>query len=249
MIEDPNLSKIYKLLHQLAVSLSLTQKSIRAREETHLEQLRSFAHIKMQKAMKRHFPDEEILMPADPTPPVANSYHWRFYPIMEEENFMRGSIKWTLAITGHLHGRLHKTLILEGSRNDYYWARRNGGSYGKFGRLRVSSTQELGQTSLSCDIHRGIPCAPPQLSRKTCRILNSGSWLLNAIECAAGDADVFYAEARMPVISPIVLLLEEAGGLVCDEKGRALNKASQSVLAANDQLLVQIIKERLFVPT
>ena len=247
MIADPNLSKIYDLLRKLAARLALAQRSIHDEEKPSSEELRQFAYLQLQQKMEKHFPEEALLLMEEPSPSEDPPYYWRFYPFPEEENFARGSPKWTLSVCGYERGKLQKTLIVEGSLDNHYWALRNGSSYEKYGRLRVSETPALAQSTLGCAVHSGVPSVPQKLSEKIRTIVSSGSPFLDAAECAAGHSDLLYAEIHAPFSHPAVLLLEEAGGLICDEKGELIGSNSRAILAANGHLLGQIRQEKLLL--
>ena len=244
MIRDPSLHKIYQLLYKQASYLTVKQRGLRDAKDprSELEQLRSLIFSAIEEQMSRPFPNEQLLQ-AESQVPEGENYCWRFHPIEEEQNFISGSSRWTLAVAGYWRKRLHKVLVIEGNRNDYYWARRNGGCYGKIERLRVSDARDLKYAALGCDIRQGDCPVLPQLRRKTARIINSGSDLLNAIDCAAGRVDLFTARASPQLILTASVLIEEAGGLVCDEKGQPLSDSSQTIIAANAKLFSALLKE------
>lgn len=245
MIADGNLRLVYQILHKQASWLSIEQQRLRNKQNppAELEKLRAQMQHRIQTRMAALFPAEQCLAAEEPAP-EGSEYYWRLYLVSETENFLRRSSKWTVAVTGHWQQRLHKTLIVEGGRTNYYWARRNGGCYSKFERLRASPTPDLKQAIVSCD----MPCGALPTQLKGNRIFNSGSLFLNAADCASGLADIFFAEGDSSLLMLAALLIEEAGGLVCDDKGNPLGSSSQGMIAANDQLLALLVKKQFARP-
>lgn len=247
MIADGNLRLVYQLLYKQASQLTIGQRQLANKQDPYveIERLRSQTYERIKTKMIARFPNEAFLAPQEP-PPEGDGYYWRIYPISETENFLRRSSKWTLAISGHWQQRLHKVLIVEGSRTNYYWTRRNAGCYSKFERLRVSKKNNLSQLILSCDMP--YQALLSRLAENNHRVFNSGSLLLNAVDCAGGQSDVLIAKNNTPLLMLAALLIEEAGGLVCDDKGDSFEASSQGIIAANNRLLGLLIKKQ-FAPS
>jgi len=243
MIADGNLRLVYQLLHKQASLLAIEQRRLLNKQDPYaeLEHLRSRTYERIKTKMTARFPNEEFLTPQEPAP-KGDGYYWRIYPISETENFLRRSSKWTLAVTGHWQQRLHKGIIVEGSRTNYYWTRRSAGCYSKFERLRTSKKRDLNRLIFSCDMPYRVFLSC--LEENAHRVFNSGSLLLNAADCAGGQTDVFIAKNNTPLIMLAALLLEETGGLVCDDKGGSFEASSQGIIAANNRLLGLLIKKQ-----
>lgn len=134
---------------------------------------------------------------------------------------------------------------------DLYWAIKDGGAFMNDQRIRPSAQSSLDKTSLGAFIYGTRFQRVDNICRVIRRMRILGSVALELSYVANGAYDAFMdlrENLRVVDIAASKLIVEEAGGIVTDQKGEGINgllnvKARTSLIAAgNENLHRQIMK-------
>lgn len=190
---------------------------------------------------------------------------WLIDPLDGTTNFAHGFPCFAVSLALQEAGEIVLGVVYDPLREECYWAERGGGAWLRYAgsdrALKVSSTAELGQSLLATGFsYQRAATADNNLLEfnyflpKVQGIRRAGAATLDMAYLAAGILDGYW-EARL---SPWdwaagALLVEEAGGKVCDYDGRPWHVGCPNIIASNGQpalhraLLegVQIARRRL----
>ena len=171
-------------------------------------------------------------------------------PLDGTTNFTCGTPVWGVNIARIEAGETSAGVSFLPASKDLFSAERGAGAWRNGKRIRVSSASTLSEaTVIFCHGY-----SPAQMRRgaklyavihpkiRYCRMYGSAAFEMGMV--AAGAVDAFVYTGPKPWdIAPGVLLVEEAGGVVTDEAGRAWTpgRAARVLLCSNgilhDQLL------------
>ena len=233
---DPTFNMMLRLLRGLGKRSIMAQ--LRGTElPSTLPNLRGHLIESLGIKIESSFPEDRYAL--SPNVIERQGYTWCFYPMPETEVFLRGLPRWCFCLAGYLRGQLHKALVFEPHTGNYYVARLKGGAYEKTRRIRFAANRDLAQALLT--LHSPLLARQGQrLVGATGSMINSGSWLLDLLDCAAGRLDIFYGTSLQPELVQIAaLFVSEIGGLAADEQGRPLPADANSLLATNTYLFDQ----------
>ena len=146
-----------------------------------------------------------------------------------------GVFAWRVICGGNYTGRLFLNPIPAITIRRVF----GGGAYERIRRMRFADNRQLDQALLA--LHSPISARPVQrLVGAMGSMINSGSWLLDLLDCASGRMDVFYGTAFQPALVRIAaFFVNEIGGLAADGRGRPLSLRARSLFAANGHLFEQ----------
>jgi myo-inositol-1(or 4)-monophosphatase len=181
----------------------------------------------------------------------ANSEHvWIIDPLDGTTNFIHGFPVYCVSIALQVAGRLEQAVIYDPTRNDLFTATRGRGAFLNDRRLRVSKRTHLPH----CLLATGFPFRPGddfpaylkmmgELMPLTAGLRRPGAAALDLAYVAAGFSDGFFESGLKPWdMAAGALLVTEAGGLVGNFAGEALQLDVPECLAANPRVYAQMVK-------
>lgn len=201
--------------------------------------------------ISRHYPDhgivaEEMEKRKNPDADVQ----WYIDPLDGTTNFIHGYPHFSVSIAAWKGGKPLLAVVHDPLRNETFEARNGGGAFLNRRRLRVSSEKRLGHAMFasglpsyqrqSLDIFqkRMAACMPAVDTYR-----RGGSAALDLAYVAAGRLDAYWEAGLQPWdIAAGCLLVQEAGGLVTDLDGSALDLEHGSILAVNPHLQREFIR-------
>lgn len=175
---------------------------------------------------------------------------WIIDPIDGTRNFIHGFPHFAVSIAYRYRNRLEHGVIYDPLRQELFTASRGKGAHLNERRIRVSTQKKLEH----CLLGTGFPAYHSEaVQRKHLQVLQSvvpicgdvrraGSAALDIAYVACGRLDGFW-EMGLSIwdIAAGVLLVKEAGGLVCDNEGGEEYLRSGNILAANSAILRQLL--------
>ena len=233
---DPTFNMMLRLLRDAGKQAIVTQMRGSELHST-MPGFRARINTSFGTQIERVFPKDRYALRPDAI--QRGGYTWCLYPVPEADAFLHGLPRWCLCLAGYLRGQLHRALVFEPHTGNYYTARFGGGAYERIRRMRFADNRQLDHALLA--LHSPISARPAQrLVGAMGPMINSGSWLLDLLDCASGRVDVFYGTAFQPALVRIAaFFVNEIGGLAADGRGRPLSLRARSLFAANGHLFEQ----------
>ena len=180
------------------------------------------------KEFRRATPDYAIL--GEESGPIGTSrYTWVIDPLDGTSNYLHGIPHFCVSIALVENGEPTHGVIFDPLRNDLFTASRGSGATLNERKIRVSERKDLGGAM----VITGFP--PRERARASAQlkcvdgilldaedIRRTGSAALDLAYVACGRADAYFEAGVKPWdIAAGVLLVREAGGKVCDFRGRS----------------------------
>jgi myo-inositol-1(or 4)-monophosphatase len=180
----------------------------------------------------------------------AHSDHiWIIDPLDGTTNFIHGFPVYCVSIGLQVAGRIEQAVVYDPTRNDLFTATRGRGAFLNDRRIRVSKRVRLAD----CLIATGFPYRPGDdvptylkmmgtMMSATAGMRRPGSAALDLAYVAAGVSDGFFETGLTPWdVAAGSLLVTEAGGLVGNFAGDALQLDVPECLAANPRVYAQMV--------
>ena len=174
---------------------------------------------------------------------------WIIDPLDGTTNFIHGFPVYCVSIALQTAGRIEQAVVYDPTRNDLFTATRGRGAFLNDRRIRVSKRTHLAD----CLIATGFPYRPGddvptylkmmgRLMRATAGLRRPGAAALDLAYVAAGFSDGFFEAGLKPWdVAAGALLVTEAGGLVGNFAGDALQLDLPECLAANPRIYAQMV--------
>jgi myo-inositol-1(or 4)-monophosphatase len=187
----------------------------------------------------------------------SDEFQWVVDPLDGTLNFIHDIPHYAVSIACIHNGKIQHAVILDPIRNEEFIASRGQGAQLNGKRIRVSNTTSLTNSMFLTGIPSLTRQQPYQAQyHKTLGLLqenhqatfrNSGSAALNLAYIAAGRADAYWEPSLKPWdMAAGILLVQEAGGLICDFNGDNKFYQSGNIIASNKKCLkplLQLIKD------
>jgi len=180
----------------------------------------------------------------------AHSDHvWIIDPLDGTTNFIHGFPVYCVSIALQVAGRIEQAVIYDPTRSDLFAASRGRGAFLNDRRIRVGKRTRLAD----CLIATGFPYRPDDdvptyldmmgiMMRATAGLRRPGSAALDLAYVAAGFSDGFFETGLKPWdVAAGSLLVTEAGGLMGNFAGDALQLDIPECLAANPRVYAQMV--------
>ncbi|MHC8440657.1 MAG: inositol monophosphatase family protein [Candidatus Eutrophobiaceae bacterium] len=186
----------------------------------------------------------------------SEEYLWLIEPLDGTTNFLHGFPQFAVSIALSHKGRLVLGVVFDPLRNELFTAARGEGAQLNERRIRVNPQLQLHGALLGT----GLPFKDPQLIEasltslrafmpQAAGIRRAGSAALDLAWVACGRLDGFWEFALKPWdMAAGAILIQEAGGLVCDTNGGLDFMLNGNILAANAKLLKVMLKELSQLP-
>ncbi len=208
--------------------------------------------------IRQAYPRTPILSEEQPPPRRSpDDPLWIVDPLDGTTNFMGGNPIWGVNIALVRARDVVAGASCLPASNDLFLAERGTGAWRNKKRIRVSSQKKLSEATVifchgytSTDMRRGsrlYAAIHPKI--RYCRMFGSAAFEMSMVATGAADAFV-YTGPKSWDIAPGVLLVEEAGGVVTDEYGRAWapGRPVRVLISSNGRIhenLLRIIRRAL----
>jgi myo-inositol-1(or 4)-monophosphatase len=163
-------------------------------------------------------------------------------PLDGTSNFLHALPHWAISIAMERNGEVVAALVHDPVKNEMFHATKNGGAFSGRQRLRVSSRTDLMRAMIATGAPRRSVAQKNQFIREYGAVLNVapglrryGAAALDLAYVAAGRYDGFWErDLKAWDIAAGILLVREAGGMVCDLDKDNLNPVNTgNVLSAS----------------
>jgi myo-inositol-1(or 4)-monophosphatase len=200
-------------------------------------------------AIRREFPDDDILTEESPGMDRGRSARWIIDPLDGTTNYAHGFPIFCVSIALEVGGIVQLGVVYQPMLDEMFVAERGGGTFQNGNPLQVSSISGLSASLLAT----GFPYDIQESEQNNIRYFNTmvvqaqavrraGSAALDMAYVAAGRFDGFWELKLMPWDTAAgVLLIQEAGGTVTDIVGRPYHLGGPDVLASNGLIHQQMI--------
>lgn len=174
---------------------------------------------------------------------------WIIDPLDGTTNFIHGFPVYCVSIALSVQGRIEQAVVYDPTRNDLFTATRGRGAYLNNRRIRVSRRTRLAESLIAT----GFPFRPgddfptylkmmAEVMQRTAGLRRPGAAALDLAYVAAGFTDGFFETGLKPWdMAAGSLLVTEAGGLVGNFAGEALDLELPETLAGNPRVFGQLV--------
>lgn len=212
------------------------------------------AQRKIKAVIKNAFPKAEFLAEEDKKhPKVSNSELWVVDPLDGTKNFSRGLKLFAVSIALVKNKEPVLGVIFDPCTNDLFCAEKGKGAFLNGKRINVSKVGDMREAffDIPLSIREGMRAKGLLVLKKLIgklgplRILGAAAPRLAFIASGRLDAYIEHGAYPWDIIAG-VLILQEAGGMVTDEKGAPFPLFSsdrQTIVASNGKIHAQIIRE------
>lgn len=202
------------------------------------------------KIIKKSFPDHDILSEETGLEDNPSEYTWTIDPLDGTVNYYISSPLFCTAISLMYKKEILLSIIYAPVLNEFYIAEKGKGAYLNNKRIRVKKNEKikdsvlvLGRTHNNKSRENFLKLYK-KFQYRFLNLRNLGSGSLDLAFVASGRVEACLLvppDLKLWDISPGILLVREAGGVVTDfNKGDKYN--SQGVIAANKKLHPKLIK-------
>lgn len=201
------------------------------------------------KIIRRSYPDHAVLAEESGAHGDAE-YEWVIDPLDGTTNFLHGFPQFAVSIAVRHRGKLTAGVVYDPMLQELFTAAQGSGALLNERRIRVSTRHQLNMALLGT----GMPFRPDQdldyylatlraLMRETAGVRRPGAAALDLAYVAAGRLDGFWEFGLKPWdIAAGVLLIQEAGGIVSDQEGKAGYMDNGNVVSGNPKIHQQMLK-------
>lgn len=181
----------------------------------------------------------------------GDDYQWIIDPIDGTRNFIHGFPHFAISIAVTYKNKIEHGVIYDPNRQELFTATRGKGAQLNERRIRVSERKRLEECLMGTgfayrhkDMNHDIPRKILQSMIPACGdVRRAGSATLDLAYVACGRLDGFW-EMGLNIwdIAAGVLLVKEAGGMVCDPYGGEDYLKTGNIVAANPAIMRQFLK-------
>ena len=201
--------------------------------------------------IRKAYPDHAILAEESGMLPASDEYTWVIDPLDGTTNFIHGLPYFAISIGIQYRNRIEHALIYDPLRQETFTASRGCGAYlNSRQRLRVSTRAQL----KGALVYTSHPPRDPvsleyylralgPLLTEVAGVRHLGAAALGLAYVAASRLDGFWSAGLQAWdMAAGALLVQEAGGIVCDEKGGEDYLVSGTVVSANPKLCRYLVQ-------
>ncbi len=204
--------------------------------------------------LKEAYPHHGFLGEESGSTPNNNSeFQWIIDPLDGTTNFIHGIPQFAISIALQYRGKLEVAVVYDPIKQEEFSALRGQGAQLNGKRIRVSENKFMEDALIGT----GFPFRPDQesimdmyfaqaknIAKISAGIRRAGAASLDLAYVAAGRLDGFWEYGLQPWdIAAGILLIQEAGGLVCDPRGGQDFFKQGNVVCANPKLLKALLQE------
>ena len=206
-------------------------------------------------AIRRAFPDHDILTEEGSNRESRASHRWIVDPIDGTTNFAHGYPMFSVSIALEREGEPLVGVVTAPAIGELYWGVKGGGAFRERGggtpqRLAVSTVESLERAFVVTGLPYSLRAEPGPLLRALERMLLStfalrrdGTAALDLCYVAAGVFDAFWEVELKPWdVAAALVLLREAGATVTDMAGAPYRLGAPTLATSNGPLHAQMIR-------
>lgn len=182
---------------------------------------------------------------------AGQDYQWIIDPLDGTRNFIHGFPHFAISIALAHKGKIQHGVIYDPLRQELFTASRGKGAMLNGRRIRVGLRKHLSECLIGTgfayrlnDTESTIPYQVFQTILPLCGdIRRAGSASLDLAYVACGRLDAFW-EFGLQIwdFAAGILLIKEAGGLICDPYGEETYQQTGHIAAANPTIMRQLLK-------
>lgn len=201
------------------------------------------------RTIQKSYPDHAIL--AEESGKLAGSdYCWIIDPIDGTTNFIHGFPQFAISIALKNKNQLEVGLVYDPLRNELFTAAHGRGAHLNDRRIRVSGVKNLKDALVGTGFPvRNLSSVKTYLKmfeemlEQSSGLRRAGSAALDLAYVAAGRLDAFW-ESGLGIwdIAAGALLIQEAGGMICDYSGKNQFLENGSVVAATPKIFQSVLE-------
>lgn len=182
---------------------------------------------------------------------AGNDTIWIIDPIDGTRNFIHGFPHFAVSIAVSRKGKIEQGVIYDPVRQELFTAARGKGAQLNDRRIRVSKHSQLEECLLGTGFpyrhspeHQAAYVSSLQSLIPLCGdVRRAGAATLDLAYVACGRLDGFWELGLKPWdLAAGTLLIKEAGGIVCDNRGGEDFMKNGNIIAANPKILKQLLK-------
>jgi myo-inositol-1(or 4)-monophosphatase len=200
--------------------------------------------------LRESYPDHSILSEESGLS-QQNDYQWVIDPLDGTRNFINGFPHFAVSIALKYKNRLEHAVIYDPIRNDLFTASRGENAQKNNCLIRVNSKSTLENALVATSIpyramkqHQQAYESSLHAMTDICpSIRRTGSAALDLAYVASGQLDGFWELGLHPWdIAAGILLVKEAGGMLCDFQGGENYFEQGGILAGNPKIIKDLLK-------
>jgi myo-inositol-1(or 4)-monophosphatase len=171
---------------------------------------------------------------------------WIADPLDGTTNFLHGVPHFAISLALEREGEVIAGVIYQPISDELFWAEKGNGAYidtpnARSRRLRVSGRKEPARALVGTGIphigkgdHASYFAKLAAVTERTAGVRRWGAAALDLAFVAAGRYDAFFEFGLAPWdVAAGVLMVKEAGGVICDIQGQPYELGGKSLLASN----------------
>lgn len=174
----------------------------------------------------------------------SNDYCWVIDPLDGTTNFVHGLPYFCISVALTYQGVPQFGAVYQPLNQEYFWAERGKGAFLNSTKIQVSQLSNLNQSVIVI----GLPYKKEEhfmhlldlirmVAPKTFAFRHFGAVALDLAYVAAGRLDgIFFEDLSWWDVAAGMLLIEEAGGMVTDFEGNAIDEHYKTFVAAGSAL-------------
>lgn len=201
--------------------------------------------------LQKSFPDYGIIAEESGVTEGKEDSQWIIDPLDGTTNYLHGIPHYCVSIALRQNGKLEIGVVYDPIKEELFCASRGNGATLNNRRLRVSSHHQISGSLLAT----GFPYLLEQdhttyldgfesIIKQNCGIRRAGAAALDLAYVAAGRYDGFWEYGLNSWdMAAGVLLVQEAGGLVCDRQGGHNYLKSGEIIASNSRIFKTLVKQ------
>lgn len=201
------------------------------------------------RTLKKTYPNHGFIAEESGQDQADAEHVWIIDPIDGTRNFLHGFPFFSISIALQIKGRIEHGIIYDPIRHECFSASRGRGARVNDRRIRVTKATQLSDALLAIDFPLRNPRLTQEgiqviekLSDKCAGIRRTGSAALDLAYVAAGRLDGFWDKGlNLWDIAAGSLLVQEAGGIVCNHSGQE-DFSKGEIVAANPKILKQLLQ-------
>ena len=226
-----------RVAFELKGDYDLVTEADRASEALVVERIRSY------------FPSHGILAEESGLHDSPSEYRWYIDPLDGTTNFAHGFPVYNVTLALERAGEMICGVIFDPTRQEMFTAERGGGAYLNHRRIHVSKAAKLEESLLATGFpsrkrHKSVNVHFfHQVSMVTHGVRRAGAAAIDLAYVACGRLDGFWEFSLNPWdIAAGMLMVEEAGGICSDMKGRPAELRARHLLADNGKIHQQTLE-------
>lgn len=199
-------------------------------------------------AIRKKFPKHNILSEEQGSLDQGNDVTWIIDPLDGTRNFIHGIAHFAVSIAIQIKNQIEHAVILDPIRHECFTASRGRGAQLNNRRLRVNHKNLLQRSLIAYGKHTTLANKSPETQHFINQGLNHFS--LRRMGCVSLDL-AYVASSRLDAYFGIdlhawdcaagLLIIQEAGGIVCDFKGQSETLINHKEVLAGPIKLVKSI--------